>query len=465
MPSSHYHNVEVFPELAEVRAQTRYEAWEIVDARQQQIQAGYHEDIPLAVDALSTAARVQDAGIKYGYDSAEYIDSHAGLVLDCHRLVTEWRRKNRPEYFPKIQHHFDDETGSYYSHGASVWVMTEDALTPSAHHEETERRVNERVEEATAMKLRALGGLAIGGPKRMRTVSECTDWAIEALQDNNETGYGGYVPEIQKLMVRDMIIDPATGSRFQEQMGLPGTFITHDVVQRALERRGVNARNLDKTQLHGTQLLVEDDLIDFVQLLDEVASEEWCTTIFRGEEVSADHPRDYGAIREEAVERQKLLADQSLMVADFVISLQETGTDPSKAPEIIEEFVKRMLLVVARDDTGAAIDMFDNKTAVGLQQVAYLQNRGQVIEALDLFNQVVTEAPGGGYCGAGSCGLEQASYDAPESDDIKALGFDVKDTLLDKGGRKCKNCDKKLVVYDLKKSMKGCLGCKATAKY
>lgn len=461
-----YLHVEAIPELAETREQVRADAWAIVQGREQQIDQGQHEHLPLTIDALSTAARVEAAKHHYGENSPQHKEAYNGLFLDCHRLLAEWRRKNTAEYFPLLQHDLDADTGEYLAHGASIWQMTEDALMPMSQPEEIERRVNERVEEATAMRLCGLGGVALGEMVRMRTVSECADWSIDLLNKGATSGFGGYVPTIEKLMVRDMIIDPITGQRFEEQMGLPGTYITHDIIQRALAQRGMSVNQMNKTGLHGTQMLVEDDLIDFVELLDTVASEEWCVPIFKGEKVDDRFVKDYSTIRQEAIDRQHTLESYAHMVADFVTDLYITGTDPRQAPEVIETFVKQLLIQVAQENEPAAIEMFDQETAIGLQQVAVLHTQGKDWEALALLEQVIDAAPGGGYCGAGSCGLERIGADSKAAEDVKELGFDHKETILDKGGRKCPNCNKaNVVAYDLGKKMKGCTNCKATAKY
>lgn len=483
METPTYVSVDTIPELAGERMARRQYAEELLGAREAQIQSGEQREVPLAVDALSSGRRVLETARQFGVDSPQYQEAREGLFLDSHRLISEWRRKNTDEYFPLIEHKRDEETGDYLAHGASVFGMTVAALVPVNQREEEGRRVNEHVEEATAMKigslgamalsevieqqpvkLHSLGGLVLENAVRVRTVSECTDWAIRLLKENKKTGYGGYVPEIEKLMVRDMIIDPETGQRYEEQMGLPGTYLNHDIIQTALLRGGFDAGNLDKTDLHGTQLLANDDLIDFIELLDTVASEEWCVPIFKGEVVSDDHPRDYAVIRQEAIVRQEALKSHATMVTDFIITLCEEGTDPREAPEAVEQFVKHMLIAIAQENLPVTAEIFDEQTAIGLREVASLQANGRQGEALELLNLVIAAAPQDGYCGAGSCGLERAGVDSAES--IKKLGFDAKDTLLDKGGRKCRDCGKKnVVVYDTKKKMKGCIDCKATAKY
>lgn len=459
-----YVSADTIPAFAAARSEVRAGAHQILESRHQQILTGNYEGIPLAVDALTTAQRANQNKAVYGERSEEYREAYGGLFLDCHRLLAEWRRKNTSEYFPLVRHTYDEASGEYYSHGVSIWEMTGDALTPVAHPEEADRRVNERVEEGTAMAVRKIGGLALGQTVRMRTVSECPDWSIDALKEGSKNGFGGTVPEIEKLMVRDMVFDIETNDRFEEQVGLPGTYIKHDIITKAIGRRGIQAENLSKTELHGTQLFVQDDLIDFIELLDNVASEEWCVEIYLGEVLKEGQTKDYAGIREAAIARQEELKGYAHTVAGFVMDLEKQGTDHHAAPALVEEFVKKILINMADRDNSLAIEMFDEPTAQGLQEVAYLRSIGLAEEAFARLNEVEAAAPGGGYCGAGSCGLERVLPGSNEAKSIEDLGFNPKDSLVDKE-RKCVKCSRKSVVYDLEKGKKGCTSCKATTKY
>jgi hypothetical protein len=463
-----YISVDELPEIAQARQQVRDQAWDMVRLRERQLSSDEKILVPLEVDALSTAERVIGARSRYGEDSEIYLERLAGLELDCRRLVAEWYRKKRPEYFPAARHFFDAETGDFYSHGLSIRQMTENALRPiDDDPEEVGRRVNERVEDATPNIIRKVGGLALQ-QVGIRTISECTDKAVRDYQADvaagaPHRGYKGYVPEIEKLMVRDMRFDGVTGDRLEEQIGLPGIFINHYVIQEALRRRDVETSGMDKTELHGTQLLVNDDLIEFVELLDTVASEEWCTNIFMGEEVPADNQKNYAAIREEALHRQEGLQDMAATVSTFIIDLAEDGVDRRKAPAKVESFVKKLLLETAKSDVSLAAQIFDERTAKGLQEVVYLNSVGRHAEAFSRFLEVEKLAPGDGYCGGGSCGLESVDIFSREGKELKqALRAEDGDTIVKDKERSCK-CGRKAIVYAYNKNKvnKYCEGCKA----
>ncbi len=455
-----YVSADSIPALAEARAQERLASEAIMATRAQQIENTEYAQQP--VDALSTGRRVLEAKQKFGLGSPEHQEANQALWMDCHRLVAEWRRKNKPESFAPITHARDPESDEFIAYGRSTRRMNQDALIPTAYGEEDARRVNEDIEDFTSMHARRLGGFSLGQTVRMRTLSECTNWSIEAYKIDGKSR-GGYVPEIEKLMIRDMdLSDP--NKRTQEQFGLPGTYFTHYVIQQALLRKGFDATEMDKTELHGTQLFVDDELSEFVALLDEVASEEWCTEIFLGEEVPKGTIKDYEGFKQEALERQELLESDAVMIADFVLDLCEENADPKEALLYVEEFVKQSLITKSQEDLTITTEMFDGQTLKGLLDVQYLQQMGQLENAWERLNEVVAAAPGGGFCGAGSCDLERARTSGGEADKIKDLGFDPKDTLIDKGDRKC-TCGKKTVVYDLKQKQKGCTSCGKKKKY
>lgn len=463
-----YTSVDDLPEIAAARDDVRLEAEATMAVRREQISRGEYQYVPLPIDVLSTAQKVLTARQIYGENSLEQQELWAALRLDCSRLLAEWYRKNKPEYFDATYQKFDPATEDFYSHGLSIGQMTYNALTPQESIEDDARRINERVEEATPQLVRKLGGIALKGV-RIRTISECTDTAIQAYEVDfasgaKHRGYNGYVPEIEKVMIRDFHFDDDSSGRFEEQLGMPGVYITHAVFQEALKRRNLDVSGKDKTGLHATQFLAKDDLIDFAEHLDNIAGEHWQLNLFLGEVVETDYLKDYQSVRIKARERREKLSSHSDMVADFVLGLAEAGTDGRKAPAIVEEFVKKMLMALAREDDSLAVQIFDQKTADGLARVAYLESIGQQGAAAELLQAVERAAPGGGYCGAGSCGLKNIDVlSSKEANDLKKLGFNSKNSIKDTQ-RSCK-CGVKRVYYDLKSAQKGCGSCGAKVKY
>lgn len=427
----------------------------------------------LTIDALSTARAVITAEAQYGTHSTAHNEAYDGLVLDCSRLVGEWYRKNTSEYFAPVRHVYDADKAEFFSHGLSIRQMTENALTPfSDNPEEEARRINERVEDATPQILRSLGKIALG-TEHIRTISECTDKAITEYAEDQRLGrkhrgYDGYVPEIQKVMLRDIWLDTDSNDRFEEQIGLPGTYITHEIIQIALAERGAVASDMDKTSLHGAQLLADDTLLDFAAHLDAVATREWSLgfdnkALFMGEVVAVDHPRDYLAFKQEALARQAELKSHAETVALFVLDLAAENFDAHKAPAHVENFVKKLLLSEAKDSYEVASRIFDEKTAIGLQAVGVLESRGMLAEARILMQEVEQAAPGGGFCGAGSCGLESVDMTGKAGEQLaEKLGAERGDTIVKDTERACR-CGSKSIIYafNKKKVNKLCQSCGA----
>jgi hypothetical protein len=448
--------VDDIPELAEARANHRRAGQLILDERRRE---GKEASELLPIDALSTADGVLEARKQFGEDSVEYKQRLKGLRLDCSRLVAEWYRKKKPEHFQKVRHVFDRVTQDYFSHGLSARQLTENALVPVGDDvEEEERRLNERVEDETPRLVRGIGVAAVG----IRTISQCTnkaitDYAYDMKHGHKHRGYRGYVPEIEKVMIRDITLEVDTEDRFEEQLGLPGTYITHEIFQIALGRRGLDASKLDKTGLHGAQMLARDDIFDFARLLDDVASEQWGhVNIFMGELVPDDFVKDYDGFRAEALQRQAELKDLSDGVADFVLGLAEEQANRKEAPAIVEEFVKAQLIHLVRDNFEMAEQVFDTRTARGLQEVAYLESIGQIERANERLGEIQQQAPGGGFCGAGSCGIVALSELSERGQKARELGLGS--GLMHDTVRSCPDCKTKNIAYD-SKANKGCTKC------
>jgi len=459
--TSTYHLASSIPELAFEREVAQERARATMHARERQM---LYEDKPMQpVDALSSGHRVLAA------ESPELRkELYGGLVFDCKRLFGEWRSTNIAEYFEPIEHEWDEATEAFFLNGRSTSAATESGLIPTVHHEENEYRINDYVEEETMRLIRGFGGAALAGTV-LRTHQPCADWAIDVYK-NGGKNFGGYVPWIEKRIFRDMKIDPKTGNRSQEQVNLPADYLTDDIIEIALLERNIDTTNMTKNEKHAAGILADDSLMDFVAHLDQVASREWCAEIFMGEVVNDGTVKDYEVFKQQAIERQRELDVHAEMTADFILDLCRDNTDGMKALELVENFVKHILIAKSQHQPEIAVEIFDEKTAIGLQEVDMLlrlNTEASLREAEIRLTQVIQQAPGGGYCGAGSCDLVRARLTGDEADKIKKLGFDPKDTLVDKSDRTCKKCGSKTVVYDLKQAKKGCIkdNCGATKGY
>jgi hypothetical protein len=374
----------------------------------------------------------------------------------------EAERKNTWEYFEETNHQFDEENQKYVAHGVHTLDIVERGLSPTTDQSEEEsRRVNEFVEENTYHALRRvkkLGRLGLHKQISVKTISECTDWAIKAYETNSKASHGGYAPGIKKLMIRGMRFDEK-GERFEEQLALPGVYITHEVITSVMQENGAipHGDNLSKTELHGKQFidLSSQGVISLAEKLDQKATEISGKNIFMGEEVSADSAKDYSSIHQESKFRRQKRQQMSYELAEHTIRLQANKTDSWAAEGIVGNIVQRMLLGIAKNNPELAANMFDQETADGFAEVARLESMGRHEEAYLLQVEVEENAPEASYCGAGSCGLERAT-NMRDIAKVRELGLEGE--LIRDTERACPSCAAKSVYYDNNGS-KACAGC------
>lgn len=168
-------------------------------------------------------------------------------------------------------------------------------------------------------------------------------------------------------------------------------------------------------------------------------------------------------IPEEALRRQEGLVDLVETVATFVLDLATDGVERRKAPAMVEEFVKKLLLELAKQDIAVVEQMFDASTAQGLQEVVYLESIGRTEQAFERMWQVEQAAPGGGNCGSGSCGLESVDLLTDAGKELaKKVKAEAGDTVLKDKERACKCGSKNIIyAYNKRKVNKYCQGCGA----
>jgi hypothetical protein len=446
-------------------------------------------EVPNPVDPLTTAGRAVDAKREFGALSPEYAEARTSLIHDSARLLGEAYRKNRWEYFAETRQRYNDQTGDYEFMGYSLTTMTRQGITPMAEEGEQVNRGIEYVEEATYKAVHGLGFLAVGkvavlrpgqpktpaaeaatanGPEaRVMTITECPDWAIDAYSRKSKGGWGGYAPEVEKFMIRGVRF-ANDGDRYQEQLALSGKLITHDVIVEGLQRMRVAdvGEELSKEDVRAKQLLNVNgqDVFSVAELLDTIASERSGKAVFLGEEVTADHPRDYAAARTEAAARQEGQQSDAEELADFLIMLEEEQTDHWVAQGIVENKVHKMVFQGVKGDAEAAAAAFDEKTAERIDQAQRLRANGNEQAARSVENEAEKEAPPVSFCGAGSCGLEDAG-EGDEADEMrKKLKAEDDEELLRDTERSCPKCNKKSLWYSYNSHVvkTGCSSCGAT---
>lgn len=472
------------PELKEARLLGRIAAETVLEERMQQLRDGDFDSVPDVVDPLTTAARAHKARNEHGKDSQEYKDAYFSLTVDCQRLLAEALRKGTWEYFPEITQTYDKETDGYQFMGRQLLDMVRDGVTPVAEQEEQGYRIGEYVEEVTYSSVRRLGWIALRNHLPVRytadkkpdlrvvTLSECADWAIDAYGRKSKGGFGGYVPENNKMMIRGVRYDTESDNRFQEQLGVPGVHFTDDVMNEAMQILGMvqPGQRLGKAERRGKQMLnVEGKgAIYVLQVLDEVASRRSGKNIFRGEEVPADHVKDYSTIPAEAAARQKNIEHEKHELANYLMMLEENGIDHGAALGLVQRRVDKMLFDKVKHDPEQVAIVFDDATAQTLLQAQQERRAGNEKEALRLERLAEKNAPPTTFCGAGSCGLNEVDPSNPKVSAIMSkLNFQPGDRIVQYTEGTCKACGTKgevFIVYNDSgtKVNKACGACPAT---
>lgn len=442
--------------LVAERAAGRDEAARDLEQKRQSLREGNYTG-PLPVDALGTAKRVVEIRRLFGRGSKEDIEISGGLLTDCVRLLAEAGSKNGSEYFDELVIKYIREIQDFIAHGQRMSKVVGAGLSPIAAPEEVGFRVDDVVEERT---YRTIGGLALQQEVAAYTILPCPDWVIKAYKAGVKSGFGGYVPEIEKLMLRGVRVAAGGHERYEEQLSMPGKLINTTIMNRVLQRMGVikEGEFLNKAEIHGTQIVTFDEfgVIALAKMLDEEASREAGEPVFLGEHIKPGEIRDYSTIKQEAAERQQRLIPLPQQLADYIISLEESGVDREAAVGIVEAHVQKIMLGIARKNPAQAELIFDHDTAAGMRKVAWLEANGFYDEAMRVLDKVERGAPQAMFCGAGSCGLEAVAALSKEAKKAAGLGLEGKQ-LHDKV-RACKACNSLTVHYD-SKGNKACTNC------
>lgn len=450
------------PGLAEEQERAHQVARTILEANMQTLRDGDFDAVLPPVDPLGTASLVIDARENFGMDSPQYLEAQEALNLDCHRLYLEAFRAKTWEYFPKSQQYRDAETDNYLSHGFSIASMTENGLSPVSEKEEQDRRVNEYTEERAYM---FIGRGALhqevevefvaedNEPKvtNVTTISQCTNWALRKYKEG-ESGYGGYVPSKNRLMIRNVSFEEGDDYREEDQLGLPGQYFDEQLVADAvwiLDNR--LAPNLDRTEVHGTQIVSRKKVSvwDYAELLDTLASQKHDLPIFLGEVLQPGQVADYEQAEAQAAKRYDEVEEAASHLATNILALADEGIDPWVASGLVETLVDRQMKALCKIDPEKAREMYDDATADKFFRLKQLDPERDRMAILGLEQDIEKNAPRGEYCGAGSCGLESVQLDNAKGSilkkelDIRSDEIVVRDTV-----RPCGNCGKKGgVVY------------------
>lgn len=424
------------PSLRADRLRFDSESHEIIEDRMHLLREGRGDEVPYAFNTLTTAHKLLKAEEVHGVDSPEYAKYLKGLHLDTTRHIAEANRRLTYMYAPETEQVYDPELDSYVYGGYVLDEVVTDGLTPvGAEQVGIDVLIADRREELTAKSLGKLmlGQLGIERPRQpvtMLTVSQ--------------------VENSPQIMVRGLRFDQARNSRFQEQVGFVKGLITHHDIVDVFKDKGVidadaQPSEIDVLGIQAISLRGETPL-NFMQSLDIVASKRTGKNIFMGEEVGAEHPKDYSVIPGEAAEREAQQEDQAKALMDELLSLARRGVDGWLANMLIDKFVTDMLLDKVSNDPAAARNIFGEKTARTIEQSMNLRRIGDISGANQVLDQARVEAPQATVCSGGSCGLESVD-EKTRLATIKELGGKEGDTVLRDKVRSCPKCREKSLIY------------------
>jgi len=443
--------IEQVAELKAARDAALSQAWQIMDSARYQPGSGEFEPVRMPADPITAGERLVEAEQRYGRESQEYSQAYEAVMTDSLRALAEAARKTTWEYFSPLIQTYDRASQTYEAFGRPVIAVTASGLRWDGQAEERQRLAQEHAEEAVYNRLY---GHELARSHWVLTISQCPDHAI----NNPETGYS-YVPAINKMMIRGVHFggEDTPDIRVSEQVGLPGLLIDEAVISRALAAVGATGygERLDKTKLHGTQILIDKTkltgVMDFVELLDDLAG----PGVFMGE--PADLAGDYQAVPELAEARQSVLERQAKELAGYITQLARQRTDHAWAAWQIERKLNSIIHVLAKQSPQTAREAFGEPTARGYAQARLLEQAGQYAQADNLRLITQTEAPPAAFCGAGSCGLKSASpAETLTGHGLGLLGELILDTV-----RRCPKGHVNSILYD-KFGSKACKRCRLT---
>ena len=283
-------SIDDYPDLRSRRVSLLAESQNILFNNRDMLERGSTEEqisLPLPIDVLSVSNKIVEAEEQHLDHSA----ADQALLEDCIRLVSEARRKNKPEYFSPILEEYDEENDDLIRNGVSLNKTLVNGLSPYCAMEEQEIRQLEYVEHHTFRELAKLIRKT-GGRLALATIKECPKYAF----DKPESSLGGYVANINKFVIQIDTITPE--GVYHEQVLIAGTLIDREVIRDYLKEKGVLQPNDDPSilEIRSKQMIVAanpDTLLNIVSELDKKASQVHQIPVFMGEEVPEDYSKDY----------------------------------------------------------------------------------------------------------------------------------------------------------------------------
>ncbi len=445
-------SADALPNVHALRKSCDEDSHQILANRQELLRDGEFEQVPYAFDTLTTAKKLLQAEKDHGKTSLEYTQVYKGFYLDSKRHRDEARRRLTWEYFPEVEQQFDDERDSYVYGAYALKDIVDNGLSPvGAEEVGVDTLIANRREEYTHVAIGKLGQLMLQQTIEIPLEQTMTTMTVSQLDNSPQT------------MVWGVRYDPLNGRRFQEQVGFTKEFITHDVIVEAYKQKGVIAADSQPTKqdILSTQAINMngEGVLDFMALLDTIASEKTGRNIFMGEAVAADFHKDYQTVPAEAATRQAENQEEVEDLMNEVLRLAKTQTDSWLANRLVDDFVTEMLVDRVATDPGMANQIFGQSSAREVERSLWHRAQGDFEKADRIIADLRTNAPRATVCSGGSCGVETINANSSEG---LALASEAKaqpgDKIAKDKIRSCKCGGEIVYAYNDKKVNKKCLG-------
>ncbi len=445
-------SADALPNVHALRKSCDVDSQNILAERKALLREGEFKQVPYAFDTLTTAKKLLQAEKDYGKDSPEYAQVYKGFYLDSKRHRDEARRRLTWEYFPEVEQKFDVERDSYVYGDYALKDIVDNGLSPvGAEEVGVDTLIANRREEYTHVALGKLGRLMLEQTVEIPLEQSMTTMTVSQLDISPQT------------MIWGVRYDPIRNRRFQTQVGFTKEFITHDVIVEAYKQKGVVAVDAtpDEHEILSTQAINTkgEGVLDFMALLDSIASEKTGRNIFMGEEVPAGFRKDYQAVPAEAEARQTENPEEIESLMSEVLRLARAHTDGWLANRLLDDFVTVMLVNSVATEPGMANQIFGQSVARDVERSVWERARGNNEQADRIIAELRTTAPRATVCSGGSCGIETVNANSSEG---MALASEAKaqpgDKIAKDKNRSCKCGGEIVYAYNDKRVNKKCLG-------
>ncbi len=414
---------------------------------------------PLPINVLSVSDRIVK---QEEFEDTFYL--REALFLDSLRTVAEVRNKYSPIYFPTIFQSFDEESEDLIIGPRSLSEISENGLSPFCEPEEVEIRALDYVDNKLNIEL-VKKCRENNSTVTLLRIKECPDYIVDKYQRTQDEKdlYNGYVPQIKKFVIQRDRITPE--GVYSDHFALPGTLIDAEVVRDALGFLSGEDKyqDLSGLELRAKSFIMPNEpesLFEFVELLDDLATQKHHQRVFTGEVAADDTDLDYSQTINQFLDQDqqyRVLADE---ISEFLLNESRQNNDPRISEMNLIKLLTERSFQAFKHNPREIKRIFGLQTAIDLEVINFQYQITKDKTSYDnSIESLIKTLPLTTFCGAGSCGLVGVITGSEKDKELSRLGLKgekLMDTI-----RKCPYCGKKSVHYDMHAN-KACTNCKKT---